>query len=80
MKVWIWQFQRVVFERFKMATGQELENQMINLEVWEEWQKERKLDLEVLSKNTDHLFLVVVSILIFFMQVFVTLCLYLSII
>ena len=55
-----------------MATGQELENQTINLTVWEEWQKERKLDLEVLSKNTDHLFLVVASILIFFMQVFVT--------
>ena len=65
-------------ERLKMATGQELENQTINLTVWEEWQKERKLDLEDLSKNTDHLFLVVVSILIFFMQVFVTLCLHRS--
>ena len=63
-----------------MDSDQELENQLVNLTVWEEWQKERKLDLEVLSKNTDHLFLVVVSILIFFMQVFVTLCLSVSII
>ena len=63
-----------------MDTDQELENQLVNLTVWEEWQKERKLDLEALSKNTDHLFLVVVSILIFFMQVFVTLCLSVSII